>query len=736
MGVVYAAEDENLGRSVALKMIQRARGNELARRRFWREARAAARVSHPNICHIYDVGEHDGELFLAMEFLQGESLGSVIARSPLPVSEALRLMVQILEALEAIHACGLVHRDLKPSNIFITPTGPKILDFGLARIDEPGVELTKTELTLPGVMLGTPQYMAPERLKGAPADARADIFAAGAVLFEVLTGKPAFGEGSVMEVLHAVMYERPAVLGGSPAIAAADRIIHRALSRNPEDRYASARAMADDVRQALQLTDAAETVRARPMSRLIVLPFRILRSDPETDFLAFSLADAVTSSLSGLESLIVRSSVSASRYSAETPDLDALAQRADVDIVLTGTLLRSGSQVRVNAQLVEAPGGAVLWSMTSQVELGDVFQLQDTLTQRIVDSLAVPLSARDQRMLRSDVPGTAKAYEFYLRANQLGYEPKNWSLARDLYLRCLEEDPGYAPAWARLGRIYRVLGMYSDADSAECYRQSDAAFKRALSLNPDLPLAHNLYTNLEVELGNAREAMLRLLKRAQTHSGDAELFAGLVQACRYCGLLKASVAAYERARRLDPEIRTSINHAYLMLGEYTRSIESNVEDPPTLDSLALWLMGRRADAVALLRKIEAGTLTPGHRLFVVATRALLEGNRTLCSEATARLLEGWRPRDPCPLFYMARHLSFLGDRERALTVLEQAVEGGFYPYRFLSRDPWLDTLRGETRFVAIVRRAEARYREALHAFAQAGGDRVLGLGKAVEALSS
>ncbi len=735
MGVVYAAEDEHLGRSVALKLIQRARGSEQARQRFWREARAAARVSHPNICHVYDVGEHDGELFLAMEFLQGESLGSVIARSPLPVAEALRMMLQILEALEAIHACGLVHRDLKPSNIFITPTGPKILDFGLARLDERGADLTQTELTLPGVMLGTPQYMAPERLEGAPADARADIFAAGAVLFEMLSGKPAFGEGSVVEVLHAVMYERPAVLGGSPAIAAADRIIHRALSRKPADRYATARAMADDVRQALQLTDSGETVRARPMSRLIVLPFRTLRSDPETDFLAFSLADAVTSSLSGLESLIVRSSVSASRYSAETPDLDALAQHADVDIVLTGTLLRAGSQVRVNAQLVEAPGGAVLWSMTSQIELGDVFQLQDTLTQRIVDSLAVPLSARDQRTLRSDVPGTAKAYEFYLRANQLGYEPKNWSLARDLYLQCLEEDPGYAPAWARLGRIYRVLGMYSETDSAECYRQADAAFKRALALNPELPLAHNLYTNLEVELGNAREAMLRLLKRAQTRAGDAELFAGLVQACRYCGLLKASVAAYERARRLDPEIRTSVNHAYLMLGDYARAIESNVEDPPTLNSLALWLMGRQADAIALLRKIEEGTLTSGHRLFLVALRSLLEGNRAVCADATARLLEGWRLRDPCPLFYLARHLSFLGDKERALALLNQAVEGGFYPYRFLARDPWLDALRGEARFTRIVRRAEARYREALTAFVQSGGDRVLGLGKAVEAPS-
>ena len=277
-----------------------------------------------------------------------------------------------------------------------------------------------------------------------------------------------------------------------------------------------------------------------------------------------------------------------------------------------------------------------------------------------------------------------------------------------------------------------MLGMYSAADPVGCYRQADEAFKRALALNPDLPLAHNLYTNLEVELGKALQAMLRLLKRAQTRAADAELFAGLVQACRYCGLLNAAVEAYERARRLDPEIRTSVNHAFLMLGDYARAIESNVEDPPTLNALSLWLMGRQDEAVAFLRKVEESTVTSVHRLFVVANRTLLEGDRQACAESTARLLGSWRPRDPCPLFYLARHLAFLGDSERALEMLEQAVEGGFYPYRFLARDPWLDGVRGESRFVGILRTAEARYHEALDAFVQAGGNRVLGLGKAVE----
>jgi eukaryotic-like serine/threonine-protein kinase len=729
MGVVYAAEDERLERSVALKMVRPAPGIDKANDRFWREARAAARVSHPNICQIYEVGERNGDLYLAMELLSGESLADVIARGQVPVAEALRTTVQILSALEAIHASGLVHRDLKPSNIFMTTVGPKILDFGLARNDASELERSETVVTAPGMLIGTPEYVAPERFQGFEADHRADIFAAGAILYEMLVGKPAFTGRTMMEVLHSVLYERPPVLGGSPAVAAADRIVRRALNKKPEDRYATARAMATDVRQALALADQTGPIRARPMSRLLVLPFRILRPDPETDFLAFSLADAVTSSLSGLESLIVRSSVTASRFGPEPPDLVTLANSADVDMVLTGTLLRAADQIRITAQLVEAPGGAVLWSLTSQITLGDIFQLQDTLAQRIVDSLSVPLSAHDQRLLKHDVPATAKAFEYYLRANQLGYEPRNWSVARDLYLQCLDEDGQYAPAWARIGRLYRVMGMYSDRNSDELYRKSEAAFKRALELNPDLSLAHNLYTNLEVELGGAREAMLRLLKRAEMRSGDPELFAGLVQACRYCGLLQASVMAYEEARRLDPDIRTSVNHAYLMLGEYARAIETNVEDPPMINALALALMGRQEEASDFLAKLELLSPTPVHRAFIQANRALIDGRREICAELTSQLLTVWRPRDPCAVFYLARHLAFLGRRDAAMTTLEQAVEGGFFPHRFMAFDPWLDPLRCETKFAAILKRAEDRYRDAARAFYEAGGDRILGFAR-------
>ena len=375
MGIVYAAHDDQLDRPVAIKMLRAACADEQACERLRREARAAAKISHPNICQLYEIGQEAEELFLAMERLEGESLEDRIARGPLPASEALQHLLALLSALGAIHRRGLVHRDLKPSNVFLTPDGVKLLDFGIARVTETDADRTQVDLTQPGIVFGTPQFASPEQLTGAAVDARTDVFAAGSVLYFMLTGKPMFEGKSLPQLFHAVQHEHPPVLGGSPIIAAADRIVHRAVAKTPAERYQSSEEMTADVRAAMLLTDEGAPVSAIRMTRLIVLPFRVLRPDPETDFLAFGLPDAITTSLTGLGSLVVRSSVTASQLVSETRELDQIAEKADVDIVLTGTLLRAGDQVRVNAQLVEGRGGTVLWSDGTQVSLGDVFQV-------------------------------------------------------------------------------------------------------------------------------------------------------------------------------------------------------------------------------------------------------------------------------------------------------------------------------------------------------------------------
>src|SRR5216684_1637405 len=320
MGVVYKAEDLKLGRFVALKFLaEKLRHDSTSLERFRREARAASTLNHPNICTIYEVGEHEDQHFIAMELLEGETLAARIEKGALPLAEAMRIALGLLAALQVLHRQELVHRDLKPSNMFLTENGVKLIDFGLARLSRADPVVTQTQLTTPGLLVGTPNYMSPEQLLGNTITPASDLFAAGAIIFEMLSGRRAFAGRSAVEAFHAIQYGQPPTLSGSPAIAAVDRVIHRALAKQPQERYPSADAMAQELRATLLLEDSDVTPCARVMSRLMVLPFRVLRPDPETDFLAFSLPDAITSSLSGLESLIVRSSMVASRFASETP---------------------------------------------------------------------------------------------------------------------------------------------------------------------------------------------------------------------------------------------------------------------------------------------------------------------------------------------------------------------------------------------------------------------------------
>ena len=429
-----------------------------------------------------------------MELLEGQPLSEKLRTGPVSPHDALSLLLPVLAALEALHARGIVHRDLKPSNVFVTSYGVKLLDFGLARPVAGDVAATAPDLTMAGQVVGTPAYMAPEQLDDSPVDVRADLFTAGVLLFEMVAGRSPFAGATTMASMHAVLYERPPALTGSAAVEAVDRVVRRALEKRPADRYQSAEEMATAARIADGAHDSGQVTRAVALTRLVVLPFRVVPPDPDTDFLAVGLADALTASLSGLDSMVVRSPLAAAGFAGPAPDLKAIATALDVDAVLTATLMRAGDQVRVSAQLLEAPAGTVQWSHRSQTGLGDLFALQDELTRQIVDSLSVPLSHSDEQTLKRDVPASARAYEFYLRATQHGQTNETTELARDLYLQCLDEDPSYAPAWARLGRIYRRLGSWGDrARSVEYFEKAEAAFRRALALNPELSLAHHLY---------------------------------------------------------------------------------------------------------------------------------------------------------------------------------------------------------------------------------------------------
>jgi len=727
MGIVYAAEDPSLGRRVALKTITHP--DEESRMRFRREARAAASVNHPHACQIFEIGEDTGRLFIAMELLDGEPLSEKLKGGPLALAEALSLGREMLSALSALHAQGVVHRDLKPSNVFLTPHGTKVLDFGLARPlpnASTGSPLPDSDLTRSGLMVGTPRYMAPEQILGDAIDARVDLFAAGAVLFEAVAGRPAFAGTKAVEVMQATLHEQPPALAGSTAVVAFDRVVRRALAKSPADRYATAEAMSRDLSGIVVGDSIQSAVPAVALTRLVVLPFRMLRPDPDIDFLSLALADAVSSSLGGLPSLVVRSSAAASRFAAEAPDLQAIATQLDVDLVLLGTLLRSGDRLRVATQLVEAPAGTLTWSHSTQSEVGDVFRLQDELVQGIVTSLSPSLGGPARPERPGETPATARAYEFYLRGNEVARDFIRLPVARDLYLRCVAEDPRFAPAWARLGRAHRLIGKYLEtSDLATHQARAQEALRRALELSPQLPLAHKLYAHVEAEMGLAQEAMVRLLSLARETRNDPELFAGLVHTCRYAGLFEASLAAHREAQRLDPHLPTGVVHTLWQRGDFEQVLALNSSDGQVARSFALLALGRQPEAIEAWEGV-AKTFSP----LTASVRAWIESVREFLT-----LSEVSRPAvfknlagafDPEEIFFVGTQAARLGMPE-AMNILGRAVDAGYSAADTLARHPWIAPIRGEPGFADVLRRAEQCRERALAAFREAGGATLLGV---------
>jgi len=723
MGIVFAAEDDSLDRRVAVKMISEPDGP--ARKRFWREARAAARVNHPNVCQVYEIGEDAGQLFIAMELLEGESLAERLKRGPLSAAETRHLAQGMLAALQALHDAGMLHRDLKPSNTFLTSHGVKVLDFGLAR--PLPRELTEeihadSQLTRPGVLVGSPRYMAPEQILGHGIDARTDLFAAGAVLYEAIAGRPAFLGTSVVEVLSATLHEEPPALAGDAAIVALDRALRRALAKSPSDRPASAREMWEEIDAATAGAVSGAAAIARPLSRLAVLPFRLLRADPEIDFLPFALADAVSGSLSGLPSVLIRPSAAVARFAAESPDLKRLATEADVDLVLVGTLLRAGDQLRATTQMLEAPGGRLVFSHALQSSIGDVFRLQDELSDRIVESLSPSLAGREGGRRRS-VPASARAYEFYLRANDVLRDWAQAHVARDLYRQCLAEDPSFAPGWARLGRTYRLIAKYHLEEPQENLARAEEAFQRALELDRDLPIAHKLFAHHAAERGRAREAMVRLLGLARANRNDPETFAGLVHACRYNGLLEASEAAHREVHRLDPRMPTSVAFTWWAKNDLETLLRvPGLDNDFELYAIALQTQGRTAEALDLLGTVGARRLPSILQGVARALVALLQEK----SEAMSMLRDVLAVHeDPEALFMYGTCQAYAGD-DGALASLSKAVESGYHVPAALLSNAWLSGLRAQGRLDTLVQRAQAGRSEACRVFRENGGEDLLG----------
>jgi DNA-binding winged helix-turn-helix (wHTH) protein/tetratricopeptide (TPR) repeat protein len=441
----------------------------------------------------------------------------------------------------------------------------------------------------------------------------------------------------------------------------------------------------------------------RDPRRLIILPFVQLREDEESRFLCYSLPDAIGSALLGLHSLIIRSSRVATRFAGSSVDVRAIASEAAVDTVMTGTLLRSGRQVRVSTQLVEAPSGILVWSYDAQVNLDDVFTVQDELVHRIVASLAAPLTQRDRRLLQRNGPATARSYEFFLRGNDVSERLSDLNVARELYLRSLEEDRTYAPAWARLARCYRVLAKYG-CDPAENMLRAQEAFDRAFILDPDLPSTHGLYAQHEAEQGRSSQALFRLLTRIAENPHHSELYAAAVQVCRYTGLTDESLKAHDVARHLDPNVSTSVMNTHFAMGNYELALSASSHGGGYMSAMALDALGRRREALECLWNCPDRSLPPMMSLVIDMLKAFLDDRRPEAVEGLRRL-NHWGV-DPEGFFYRARLFARLGETNEAIATLAQAVRRGFFCVPGFRVDPFLEPLRCQHAFREVLAHAD------------------------------
>lgn len=725
MATVYLAHDLKHDRQVAIKVLRPELAATIGPERFLREIHIAAQLQHPHILPLLDSGDAGGFVYYVMPYVEGESLRGRLARSgELPIPEAVRLIAEIVDALSHAHHRGVVHRDVKPDNVMLSGRHALVMDFGVAKaVSEAS---GRNQVTTAGVALGTPAYMAPEQWTGMPLTPGTDLFALGALLVEMIGGAPAFRGSNAAECMQAILHEEPPSLTGGPAVEAADRVIRRALARDPAERWPDAAAMAAALGEARARVDGSERPGAISLRRLLVVPFRLDPPDGELAFLSEGLADAVSTSLSGIAGLAVKSSRFGARYAGAELDPARIAREAEVQFALVGTVRHAGDRLRAQAELLRLPEGSIAWSRTIDAAKGDLFLLQDSLARQIADSLALDLAPSRRPALQADLPANATAYEYFLRASQLGYNFGKLVLARDLYRACLAEDPRYAPAWARLGRVCRVMAKYGHGDGPALLREADEAFSRALALNPDLPIAHGLYAYHEIEeLGRSREAMLRLLRQARLNPTDADLWSGLVVALRFCGLLDASLEADRRARRVDPGARTSVAFTYWMRGEYEEALRRDDEDLGWMSYYSLPLLGRAEEAAQKCREQERRSAQELERLLVAVDRTANEGDREGCLAAARTILASCF-HDPEGRYFIARCLVRIGAVDEGLALLAQVVERGFHCPAPLDRDPWLAPVRADPRFLDARARAGEASAAAAAAYRDAGGEPLLG----------
>lgn len=605
MGEVYKAKDTRLGRFVAIKLLRGDLADDPeSEERFRREARTIASLNHPHICTLYDVGQQDNADFLVMEYLEGETLAQRLERGPLPVDEALRYAIEIADALQKAHSDGVLHRDLKPANIMLTSSGSKLLDFGLAKLRPAGSfsllsQFAGGTVSAPGTILGTLLYMPPEQIEGKEVDARIDIFSFGAVLYETLTGKRAFGGyRGASDIAVLLKDSQPTLKHRHPRVPAElGRIVDKMLAGNPEDRYATAAEIAADLhklqrslKESFQMRALPRAllagalaigvmaiatiaflaflspqarqrfeplVRSNPLPRerlVAVLPFTVVGSDPKEKAFSDGLTETLTAKLTQLTMDPTLQVVPAPEIRARGANtIDDLRKEFGATVIVEGDLQHSGDQVRINISVVDAATHRQVGADSLTVAASDPFALQDQVVNATVGMLQLEVPPGERNSLQTRGTQVADAYDFYLEGR--GYL-QNYDKAENLqnaiasFERALATDPNYALAYAGLGQTYWL--KYQETQETEWVQPAREACEHSLALNRRVAPAHVCLGTLASGTGQYEKAVGEFERALDSEPTSDEAYRGLAEAYEHLGSLPQAEATYRRAIQLRP----------------------------------------------------------------------------------------------------------------------------------------------------------------------------------------
>jgi serine/threonine protein kinase/tetratricopeptide (TPR) repeat protein len=629
MGEVYKARDTRLERTVAIKVIATGGVNrELLRERLLREARAASALNHPHICTIHDVGDADGCAFIAMEWIAGESLAQRLTGTvgPLPVADVLRIGAQVADGLAAAHDHGIVHRDLKPANLFMTARGDaKILDFGLAKkgatlADDAATVAAERGLTHAGHTVGTVAYMAPEQARGEAVDARSDLFSFGVVLYEMASGRSAFAGQTTALVYDAILNRQPASLReiNRDVPVALDAIVRRLLEKDPASRYQSAVAVKRDidaVRAGLPIEKGSGVTRTAPS--VAVLPFTNLSPSTDDEYIADGITEELITALAQLKGLQVAARTSSFAFKNKTPDLRDVASTLHVAHVLTGSVRRAGSRLRVTAQLVGADDGFPVWSERYDRETDDIFAIQDDIATAIAQQLRVTLVDASAGPIVKRATDNLSAYDLYMKG-RFCVTQRGTAMMQGLrhFEDAIALDEGFALAHAGLATTLALLAFYGYLPHYEAMPRARSEAWAAIDLDRTLAEPYEallLVAYMHDWDWRRAERWYREALALNDRSVSAHIWHALHMAVH--GRHDESIAASTRATRIDPLSAGSyavlaFNYLYarrwddaIGAADQAQALDPYVWTAGRTRAVAMWQTGRQAEALAAMEGV-------------------------------------------------------------------------------------------------------------------------------------